>query len=289
LDFSKARPRLRLSAAKVTIAMQDLSPEGREIVADLARRHGVGAEAVATLLRAVARGNGVQAQFNHPDLGGMGQWSQGGMIMIGDMFNQGLKHRVDQLCSELAALWRSQPLFAAPAASRSRAQGAAGGASLFVQGSGAGSEAWWPAELGAPASTGAQNDLRYAFFPAARRLAIQLGSRLSVYDSGDHDITGFSQQQGGDQSLTFTSQHGLVRVADLPLVAPGFVDADAGGRPDAGERPSSHEVASAPPAQARASADDIFAMIERLAELRQKNILTEEEYAAKKAELLSRI
>ena len=34
---------------------------------------------------------------------------------------------------------------------------------------------------------------------------------------------------------------------------------------------------------------DIFAALERLADLRQKNILTEEEFAAKKAELLSRL
>ena len=67
--------------------MQELSSEGRKIVDDLARRHGVASDAVAALLRALALGNGAQAQFNHPDLGGMGQWSQGGMIMIGDMFN----------------------------------------------------------------------------------------------------------------------------------------------------------------------------------------------------------
>jgi hypothetical protein len=35
--------------------------------------------------------------------------------------------------------------------------------------------------------------------------------------------------------------------------------------------------------------EDIVKTIERLAELRQKNILTEEEFAAKKAELLSRL
>jgi hypothetical protein len=34
---------------------------------------------------------------------------------------------------------------------------------------------------------------------------------------------------------------------------------------------------------------DIFATIERLAELRQKGVLTEEEFAAKKSELLSRL
>ena len=58
---------------------------------------------------------GDQAQFNHPDPGGLGQWSQGGMIMVGDMFNQGLKYRVDALCNELAGLLRSQPLAEAEA------------------------------------------------------------------------------------------------------------------------------------------------------------------------------
>ena len=128
---------------------------------------------------------------------------------------------------------------------------------------------WWPAELGSPASVGAQNELRYAFFPATRRLAIARGGQATVYDTGDHRIGGFSQQQSGDQSLTFTSQHGLVRVADLPVV---------GGSPRPPRR--------APP---RAGADDIFARIERLAELRARDILTAQEFEAKKAELLSRL
>ena len=132
---------------------------------------------------------------------------------------------------------------------------------------------WWPAELGSPASVGAQNDLRYAFFPATRRLAIARGGQVTVYDTGDHRIGGFSQQQSGDQSLTFTSQHGLVRVADLPVV---------GG--------SAAAAAPAPAAPAApAGADDIFAKIERLAELRAKDILTAQEFEAKKAELLSRL
>jgi hypothetical protein len=44
------------------------------------------------------------AQFSHPDLGGRGQWSAGGMTMIGDMFNDALKTKVKQLCSELASI-----------------------------------------------------------------------------------------------------------------------------------------------------------------------------------------
>ena len=40
---------------------------------------------------------------------------------------------------------------------------------------------------------------------------------------------------------------------------------------------------------APAGADDIFARIERLAELRARDILTAQEFEAKKAELLSRL
>ena len=278
--------------------MPNLTPEGLRVLTDVASRHGVGVDAALALLGALAEGNGSQAQFNHPDLGGMGQWSQGGMIMVGDMFNQGLKYRVDALCNELAGLLRSQPLYA-PAAASSQSQsqsGGGGGVSLFVPRSGAVGQ-WWPSELGNPASTGAQNELRYAYFPNARRLAIHLGGEVRVYDTGEHRVSGFSQQQGGDQSLTFTSQYGLVRVADLPLVLP------AGDRPQASPPPAAAAppqpapaappaavVTEKPPAPAPALAtQEILTTIERLADLRQKNILTEEEFAAKKAELLSRL
>ncbi len=273
---------------------QNLSPEGLRILADVAQRHGVSLDAAVALLGALAQGNGRQAQFNHPDLGGMGQWSEGGMIMVGDMFNQGLKHRVDALCNELAGLLHSQPLLGAVGQAQSQTQGG-GGVSLFVAGSPSASQ-WWPAELGSPTSTGAQNDLRYAFFPGPRRLAIQQDGRVRVYDTGEHRLSGFSQQQGGDQSLTFISQFGLVRVADLPLVQGDQPQdqpppASAVPPPRTPEAAPSGATVAAPttaPVTALAS-DDILRTIERLAELRRKDILTEEEFAAKKTELLARL
>lgn len=281
--------------------MQDLTPEALRILEDLARRHKVSLDAAVTLLRALAQGNGSQAQFNHPDLGGMGQWSQGGMIMIGDMFNHDLKHRVDALCNELARLLHRQPpIGTAPGVSRSQSQGGGdGGVSLFVPGSDSSSGRWWPADLGSPTSTGAQNDLRYAYFPGPRRLAIQHGGRVSIYDTGEHRVSGFSQQQSGDQSLTFTSQLGLVRVADLPLVVPQ--DDPPGDSSASVSVADPHTPNSFPPAEGGAAppapvpsvspiaGDDILSTIERLAELRQKNILTEQEFIEKKAELLSRL
>ncbi|RYE92641.1 MAG: SHOCT domain-containing protein [Oxalobacteraceae bacterium] len=282
--------------------MQGLTLDGQRIVQDVASRHGVSADAVTSLLFSLAAGNGTQAQFSHPELGGMGQWSQGGMIMVGDMFNNGLKAKVDALCTELAGALRSQPMFAhaAPSQSQSQSQSQSGGAagvSLFVAG---GRGRRWPAELGAPSSTGSQNDLHYAVFPSSRRLAIERAGHVTSYDLGDHQVFGFSQQQGGDQSLTFTSQHGLVRVADLPVVDGGQSSAErAHGATQSAEAAPSFQPplapiqSGAPPATTRivhaATDEDVFAKIERLAELRTKGILTEEEFAAKKTELLARL
>jgi hypothetical protein len=285
--------------------MDELTADGRRLLEDIAVRNGVSMDAVTALFRALALGNGTQAQFNHPDLGGMGQWSNGGMIMVGDMFNQGLKARVDSLCKELAGLLRD-PTFKvrSPSSSQSQSQGS-GEVSLFVSGSRSPNQ-WWPADLGSPASTGSQNDLRYAWFSGSRRLAIQRHGQVQVYDTADHTISGFSQQQSEDQSLTFTSQHGLVRVSELRQVevpehqsAPHQSEAQGSPQPDALEfirssppqRPADTPplASPAPSATAPRGTDEIFGKIERLADLHQKGILTAEEFAAKKAELLARI
>jgi hypothetical protein len=110
-----------------------LTAEGQRVVEEIALRHEVSAEAAVALLSALAAGHGMQAQFSHPDLGGMGQWSRGGMIMIGDMFNNSLKARVDALCLELSGLLDSATPFAAPAQSQSQSQGGSG-VSIFVPG-----------------------------------------------------------------------------------------------------------------------------------------------------------
>ena len=264
--------------------MKNLTPEGARRLDDAAMRHGVSLDAVSVLLDALAQSNGSRAQFNHPDLGGMGQWSQGGMIMVGDMFNHGLKHRVDALCNELAGILREQPMSAEDAAYQSKDKAA--GVSLFVSRSDAAGQ-WWPSGLGSPASIGAQNDLKYAYFPSSSRLVILQDRQVRIYDTGEHRISGVSQQQSGDQTLTFTSQIGLVRGGDLRLVKQE-------------EEPKSPEAASEPVpplpgllSQARPVAtsthDDIIALIERLAELRKREILSEQEFAAKKAELLGRL
>jgi hypothetical protein len=79
----------------------------------------------------------------------------------------------------------------------------------------AGGEKWWPDDLGQPSTSGSQNGIRYAFFPEKQRLLIEQGGKLTTYDSGDHHISGVSQQGGQGQSLTFTSQKGAVKLDEL--------------------------------------------------------------------------
>jgi Short C-terminal domain len=271
--------------------MRQLTPEGQQIVTDVAQRHGVSKDATLTLVRALAAGHGTMAQFNHPELGGMGQWTQGGMTMVGNMFDHGLKARVDALCRELASLLRDQPSVIMASAPQTPHQSSTPAVSLFVAGAGFPPGRWWPSELGQPSTAGSQNNLRYAIFPAAHRLAIEKSGRVTLYDTGDHLISGVSQQQGADQSLTFMSQHGLVQLIALPVVEvrSGLSTADPPLKAP-GPEPKASATAGAPqPKLHQAYSEDVLSTLERLAELHKKGVLTNEEFAAKKAELLTRI
>ena len=249
-----------------------LTGEGRAEAEAIGRRHDVPADAVAVLLAAIRHGGGRQAQFSHPALGGMGQWSRGGGIMIGDMFNHSLKAKVEQLCNELAERVDENGLFASGS-------------------SGSGND-WWPRKLGRPSSTGSQNDEAYACFPDAQRLAIRGADGIKLYDTGDHRISGVSQQQGGSRDLTFTSQHGTVRLSDLSQLEEQAVSERHATLPQEhfGEPDGSRRAEPAPAdAPSTGGSHDALALLERLHELQRKGILTQEEFAAKKTEVLARL
>ena len=186
--------------------MRTLSPTHQKAIDELAERHGFSREAVMSMLESVARGHGTMAQFGHPEFGGSGQWMDGGMTMVSDMFNDSLKGRVAALCTDLSELVVNNP------ASEEAV-------SLFVSPVPSVSEQWWPADLGAPNSTGAQNNVRYAYFAERRRLAIELHGKVTVYETLDNQIGRFSQQQSHAGSLSFHSQNGLVDVGTLPVVS----------------------------------------------------------------------
>ncbi len=278
------------SASHMNLARQ-LTSDGNRVIQDLAQRYHVSADAVRSLLFALSEGGGTLAQFSHPELGGNGQWMSGGMTMVGDMFNYSLKATVNGLCSELSSLLGSRQLFV-PLPAQSA------GAAFIAPGN-----SWWPAELGNPSSSGGQNDARYAYFPQRQRLAILQNGRLTVYDTLNHHIQGVQQQQGNALgSLTFSSQFGTFTVDSLPIAgskasaATPAASASHSPQEPSPFAPGSRTVAFAPPANTPApspaggsSQDDILKALERLGDLHQKGILTDDEFKAKKAELLSRL
>jgi hypothetical protein len=185
-----------------------MSANDGDLVDRMAKKYSVSPAAVQVVLAALRSGGGRMAQFSHADFGGMSQWSPG-MSMVGDMFNTQLKAKLDALCSDIAAHLETSGM----------AGGARAAGEEVSYRSQTRTEDWWPAGLGTPGAVGAQNDLRYAVFPESRRLVIDDHGAFSVYDTGSHRIFGIAQAQSTDRTLTFTSQDGLVRIADLPRVS----------------------------------------------------------------------
>jgi hypothetical protein len=264
-----------------------VTPEAESAITDIAKRHGISREAVLAMLFALHTGGGTMAQFSIPELGGSGQWMRGGMTMVGDMFDNALKARVDALCGELSQLLATTTVF--------RTSGT-------PSRSGFTSANWWPADLGVPSSSGGQNDARYAVFPGTRRLAIQVNGATRVFDTGEHQIGGVQQQQGGGHgTVRFTSQFGTFdvsslrelgarQVAETPTAAPA-PQYQSGPAPHSAPPTQSAPRTPAPEPASGGSADpaSIVAAIESLAGLHERGILSDEEFAAKKSELLGRL
>ncbi|MEJ8860031.1 SHOCT domain-containing protein [Variovorax robiniae] len=290
--------------------MRQLSSAGQQIINDIAQRNGFSVEATLSMLDSVINGNGNQAQFNHPEFSGAGQWMRGGMIMLSDMFNNYLKGRVDNLCNDLSSLVVSQPDLVRSGSFQSQSQGDGhssgqvqtshgdggqqqgadnlGPASLFVPGT---TNDWWPSDLRFPNSTGAQNGVRYAYFAQARRLVIEVAGRVTVYDTLDHRIGGFGQQQSYDGSLSFNSQYGLIDVASLPVISDnGLMPNAALPLPASNQAGIAQPLASDGPRNASTgNSQEVLAIIEKLADLRCKGVISDDEFASKKAELLKRL
>lgn len=230
--------------------MEQITPAGLRVAEELAQRHGFSQEAVVHMMTAMLRGRGGMAQFNHPEFAGSGQWMQGGMMMIGDMFNHSLKARVDALCQAIAAVLATQPELLPVGSFQSQVQSggdrwqgtatqqSSGGTmpTMAPIGSGSGPlfvpdprDTWWPRDLGTPTATGAQNDVRYAVFGDSGRLAVEVNGQVSVYDTGEHRIGGVSQQQGPGGVVMFSTPAGTVSLAGLNSVSGNHQQAQSSG------------------------------------------------------------
>jgi hypothetical protein len=215
----------------------------------------------------------------------------GGMTMVGDMFNNGLKATVDGLCYELSNLINNGGIQYKPLPKIENQNG-------FMSGNAG--NLW--GDLGFPNSTGSQNNTSYAIFSNINRLAIQENGKVTIFDTLDHQIGGAGQQQGGSYSVSFTSQYGNVDLNQLPIISGG------NNQPKPNPVNNTTTIVKQEPVQIiqepiqepiqevtqsnhtnTAFEEDIFTKIEKVAALKDKGILTEQEFENKKADLLSRL
>lgn len=298
--------------------MSQLSPDGQQLVQNLSAQHGLSTDAVTHMLIAVHNGAGSMAQFNHPEFGGAGQWMMGGMTMVSDLFNHSLKNCVNNLCSDIASQLSAHQLVMPSGSFQSQSQSGGSDHQQQTNGSMGGSNSlfkpdpealWWPSELGNPSATGSQNGLKYAYFADRCRLAVKTGDQCWVYDTGNHQIGGFAQQQGGGGGITLTSQFGYVNLSTLPVIWRGqgpYINNPAPVEPpqpisQPAPQPTnqpappvnppaapSNQVAPVADAPA-AGSSDVLDLLERLANLKERGLLSDDEFASKKSDLLHRL
>ncbi|MBK8454675.1 MAG: SHOCT domain-containing protein [Thiofilum sp.] len=189
--------------------MPTITPEIKANLTATAERQGFSESTVTDLYLALVRGNGTMAQFSSPEVGGAGQWMRGGMLMVGDMFNNNLKNRVGALFNDLVTIYEQRPIAEVATFVPHSANAEVDPDAKTSEGI--------PLAWGQPSSSGSQNDTRYAYYPQARRLLVARNDESWVYDTGDHQIGGV-QQQNDWGAMTFTSQYGTVNLNSLPVV-----------------------------------------------------------------------
>lgn len=266
--------------------MKALTNTGKQYVEDVAVKYNLKTETVEALLRAVISGNGTMAQFNIAELGGSGQWMKGGMTMVGDMFNNSLKSTVDRLCSELSTQVTSQVLYEETGneSSEWHQESRSTATNSNVSSS-------WPSVFGNPTSSGSQNNFRYAYFAPVRRLIIEENGKQTIYDTKHHQITGISQQQGSGNAYKFTSPEGQVDLGSLDLISePGEQTQPTPELAyDVTSTADLHSESQTSSPTDRSPQDIIIATIEKVNILFEKGQISEEEFKAKKQELLARL
>jgi len=176
-------------------------------LAAIAKRHGVSEATVETLLAGLNNTSGRQVQFSLPELGGIGQWMPG-MVMVGRMGDHALKARVDALCTELAAFVGTESTPATETMKPMKPMKPMAPMSPIAP--------MTPmASPGGASTAGSRNGIRYAYFARTNRLAIERDGTTETYDTTGYPISGVSQAQANATpgTLNFTTSDG--RTVDL--------------------------------------------------------------------------
>jgi hypothetical protein len=78
----------------------------------------------------------------------------------------------------------------------------------------------WPTEPGIASTSGTSADMRYAYFPQNRRLAVECAGVLTIYDTAEYQFRGMLQAHPAENlGISILTQRGRIRLTDLATVA----------------------------------------------------------------------
>jgi len=78
----------------------------------------------------------------------------------------------------------------------------------------------WPSELGIASTGGTSADMRYAYFPQNRRLAVESRGILTIYDTAEYQFRGMLEAHSAEAvGVSILTQRGRVRLSDLVTVS----------------------------------------------------------------------
>src|ERR1700685_3451606 len=78
----------------------------------------------------------------------------------------------------------------------------------------------WPSALGIASTSGTSPEMRYAYFPQNRRLAVEWQGVLTIYDTAEYQFRGMLQAHSAEAvGISILTQRGRVRLTDLATIA----------------------------------------------------------------------
>jgi hypothetical protein len=82
------------------------------------------------------------------------------------------------------------------------------------------SDSSWPKELGIASTSGSSSEMRYAYFPQNRRLAVEWRGVVTIYDTAEYQFRGMLPAHSAENvGMSILTQRGRVRLTDLATVS----------------------------------------------------------------------
>lgn len=167
----------------------------------LSNTHHVSVEAIQVLVRALVEGGYRSANFNHPELGGVGKWN-GGDVILGDMSQEALRLKIWRIVQGLLPTLQQtippEPIQEADA--------------TFVM-------PWWnDVTLREPVLKGMFESTTFGYFLEGARVVVKQSEHITHYDASGHLVTDLQMMSGarGQMVLVLQTLSGDIAVSDLP-------------------------------------------------------------------------